>query len=926
MKTIASLPGHLFARQSPLLVVLAFLATISFGPPSTRAAVIEAWAHRYDNVMSNSIDQAVKVVRDAAGDIIVTGTTSDRMYRQDMLTIKYSGADGSVLWQQRSTSTGGGAQAMAVDDSGNVVVTGYATTVKYAAADGTRLWERYDAGGQAVAVDGNGNVAVAGKGYSNGQRTAKYAANNGALLWEKFYYEGQAVAVAVDGSGDVVMTGSTYAYRGLGATNAKDHQNTRDYYTAKYASANGALLWEKRYNGPANGDDRAQALALDGSGNVVVTGYSLGSGSGYDYYTAKYASANGSLLWEKRYNGPANSYDSAQAVATDGAGNVLVTGTSENGTNNHYTAKYAVTDGALLWEQRNGRTVSPPYYNASAVVVDGSGNVVVTEGGATVKYAAANGALLWEKSSTNHAAAAVVVDGSGNVMVTGSLFDQGSASPDYYTARYATTDGALIWEQGYNGPTSGYDQARAVAVDASGHVVVTGSSTIGYDECGYPISGYYTAKYAAASGALVWEQRYRGLTYSSEPIALAIDGGGNAVVTGFSIGTNFSYDYYTAKYAAADGALLWEQRYSGPANYDFVQAVAVDSSGNVLVTGSSVGTSPDCYTAKYAAADGATLWEQRFTNAAGAAVAVDGSDNVIVTGTSYKTNSSDYYTAKYAAANGALLWEQRATNGGASAVAVDRSGNVLVTGSSLNGTNSDYYTAKYAAADGTLHWEKRYNSPANGDDYGQAVAVDSSGNVVVTGASYNETNNDYYTARYAAADGALLWEKRYNGPANGYDLPTAVAVDGGGNVLVAGSSAGTNGYYDYYTVRYAAADGALLWEKRYDAANATDTIAYRQSLALGPNGMVAVTGTSSDDFATVVYRENLFPMSIALVPGGTRLHFPGVPDRTYVIERAPTVTGPWIAINFLSAPASGLIEYTDTSSPPEQAFYRIAQP
>src|SRR5438034_962365 len=78
---------------------------------------------------------------------------------------------------------------------------------------------------------------------------------------------------------------------------------------------------------------------------------------------------------------------------------------------------------------------------------------------------------------------------------------------------------------------------------------------------------------------------------------------------------------------------------------------------------------------------------------------------------------------------------------------------------------------------------KRYNGPANGFDRAAAVAVDGSGSVVVTGASWNGTNADYYTAKYAAADGALLWEKRYNGPANSGDYARAVAVDGSDNVV-----------------------------------------------------------------------------------------------------------------------------------------------
>src|SRR5882672_9947091 len=89
----------------------------------------------------------------------------------------------------------------------------------------------------------------------------------------------------------------------------------KDMLTIKYSGADGSVLWQKRYNGPANIDDQPQALAVDGNGNGVGTGSSLGSFDSLgnlnaDYYTAKYAAADGALLWEKRYNGPGNEYDS----------------------------------------------------------------------------------------------------------------------------------------------------------------------------------------------------------------------------------------------------------------------------------------------------------------------------------------------------------------------------------------------------------------------------------------------------------------------------------------------------------------------------------------------------------------------------------------------------------------------------------------
>ncbi|MBK8095185.1 MAG: choice-of-anchor D domain-containing protein [Verrucomicrobiaceae bacterium] len=439
------------------------------------------------------------------------------------------------------------------------------------------------------------------------------------------------------------------------------------------------------------------------------------------------------------------------------------------------------------------------------------------------------------------------------------------------------------WVQRYNGPANGNDYAIATVVDSASNAIVTGMSigSGGNEDC-------YTAKYAAADGALLWEKRYNGPANSNDRgNSVAVDSADNVIIIGESIGSGTGYDSYTAKYAAADGALLWEKRYNGPANgYDIANSVAVDNAGNVIITGMSIGSggNEDCYTAKYAATDGALLWEKRYNGPAnsddrGTRVAVDSADNVLITGKSIGSGTGyDSYTAKYAAADGALLWEKRYngpanSDDGAYSVAVDSAGNVAVTGHSYIGTSHDYYTAKYAAADGALLWEKRYNGPANSDDGAYSVAVDNAGNVAVTGFSldYNYGNNDYYdydcyTAKYAAADGALLWEKRYNGPANGlangFDLANSMAVDNAGNVIITGQSDGSGTASDYYTAKYAAADGALLWEQRYNGpANDQDvmwqTFPYAGKLALTPDGGAVVTGASSNgvnyDYATVFY-------------------------------------------------------------------------
>src|SRR5207248_2857485 len=97
-----------------------------------------------------------------------------------------------------------------------------------------------------------------------------------------------------------------------------------DYATVGYSGA-GVPLWTNRYDGQPSGNDFANAVAVDASGNVFVTGFSAGSGSSYDYATIKY-SGLGVPLWTNRYNGPTRGDARASAVAVDASGNVVVTG------------------------------------------------------------------------------------------------------------------------------------------------------------------------------------------------------------------------------------------------------------------------------------------------------------------------------------------------------------------------------------------------------------------------------------------------------------------------------------------------------------------------------------------------------------------------------------------------------------------------
>jgi len=99
-------------------------------------------------------------------------------------------------------------------------------------------------------------------------------------------------------------------------------------------------------------------------------------------------------------------------------------------------------------------------------------------------------------------------------------------------------------------------------------------------------------------------------------------------------------------------------------------------------------------------------------------------------------------------------------------------------------------------------WARRYDGPGNSVDGAFAIAVDTSGNVYVTGDSWGfGTLDDYATIKYYP-NRDTAWVRRYNGPADGDDYVNAIAVDGSGNVYVTGPSVGSGTYYDYATIKY----------------------------------------------------------------------------------------------------------------------------
>jgi len=360
--------------------------------------------------------------------------------------------------------------------------------------------------------------------------------------------------------------------------------------------------WGLDWGGPTYEYDEGYAVATDNDGNVYATGifwgtvdfdpdpideYPLTSNGGYEAYLSKFDSS-GNFIWARAWGG--TGFDFSEDVTVDGYGNVYVTG-SFNKTvdfDPDPVSEYPLTsigsdDGYLL-------------------KLDSSGNFV---------WAGA-----WGGTSGDYGAG-VVVDNFGNVYVTGSFVNTVDFDPDPVSEYPVTSTGSddaylikldssdnFVWVRNWGGSSSEY--GCGVAVDSTGNVYVTGNFWETADFDPDPIDEYpltplggmdgFLSKFDP-SGDFVWAGAWGGLLFENSQ-GVAVDGFGNAYVTGYFSGTaDFdpdpideflldsigSNDAFLSKIDSS-GNFVWAGAWGGTSN-DSARDVTLDSEGNVFVAG-----------------------------------------------------------------------------------------------------------------------------------------------------------------------------------------------------------------------------------------------------------------------------------------------------------------------------------------------------
>ncbi len=867
--------------------------------------------------LAGAEDVAMAVVVDGNDDIIVTGY-ADNGTDFDIHTIKYSGLDGSILWQHSFDGTGHGddfAAAIIVDHNDNIYVGGTMqdasakddfVVIKYdptgPIADGTPngapTWSvnynsQFDGHDRltaiAVGADGiaaeNNDIAVTGESQNAaGDFDFVVVKYNSAHIksWDKRYNDigdGKGLDVAMDKSGAVIATG--YVDNGTLAVSDLDH------YTVKYPSNEGAFKWEKIKDHGA--DDSGRALWLDSADNVYVTGTLLNPVTSKDLSVTRYAASSGKDTapdgWHFEYNTENGNSDVGVDIVGDNSGDIFVVSvTNDNGGgfNDIHTYKVCKEHGNMLWTATYGTASNDD--NPIGLSLAPDGHPIVAGWSDTplndfdyiaVKYNAGMLDPPTSLSATTVSISEIALSWSDNSDNEESfVVERKNGATDWAIVSTLVNNTVSFNDTGLTQDHRYYYRVKAINTD-------DGNS---------PWSNEADARTTIVSYEQpTWQHTYAGVDAGDdEPAAIAVGPDNHPVVTGFSFEFEGGYDYYTIKLDRTDASTeQWSARYNdGDNESDYATSVAVDSSNRAVVSGFSSlpgadGNTNDIFTLGYPSGGSTPTWTDQYNGPSGnddrstsVATAVDGSDNVVVVG--YGKNATldnDIYVIKYSATgpSESPLWAAtpydrlpRPVGGGddqPAAVAYDLNGDVFVAGKSWNGNDFDYFVAKYNGDDGSLAWSglpRFYNGAGNSSDYANSLAVDSVGDLYVTGYSVGSSaTGDIVTLKYDGATGNVVsgWPKIYDG--GSYDTGVSIVIDPINNdIVVAGTTSVGPGNHDVVVVRYSS-DGTEVWTKFLDFTGSDEAAA---AMSIDRSGVVCIIGAtdsgSGDDIVAVMFDHN----------------------------------------------------------------------
>ncbi|MCA0234971.1 MAG: hypothetical protein LCH81_01160 [Bacteroidetes bacterium] len=371
------------------------------------------------------------------------------------------------------------------------------------------------------------------------------------------------------------------------AGSTKNTINTYSLSITKYLDP-GVEVWNRRFNLDTLGNVHVADVAVDTSGNVLVTGSAYnGATNLYDLFVVKY-NPSGTKLWQYVYNGSSGIYDSGTAITCAANGDVFVSGVT--------WPDLFDTDALTLRLNSSGTqqwltTFDNVSLNDAAGTIDLDGSLVIitgfTQNTATewayfvARYNVSNGTvdsqrIIDEEGTEIEQVNAATVDAEGNIYITGSL---GSGS-NGFDVRTVTLDPDLVvlWTDTWNGAGDADDMGRSIVVDEDKNVMVVGYTTDGGDRDALLLQ--YNA------GSLINSETYDGGEGNDEYTQLLLGADGNMMVSGYSTKKG-NIDFLSAYYAS-NGTLLWSETYNGLLNKDDkAQHISKGKGEDYIISGST---------------------------------------------------------------------------------------------------------------------------------------------------------------------------------------------------------------------------------------------------------------------------------------------------------------------------------------------------
>jgi Secretion system C-terminal sorting domain len=392
------------------------------------------------------------------------------------------------------------------------------------------------------------------------------------------------------------------------------------------------LEWSNIYAGVGNSRDEPVEMVISDSGNIYIGANSRG------YLMLKY-DPDGNLLWEGR----AEDSSIVEAIAVDRWGNAVATGRINASHWNIYTARYANSDGHIIYS----REVDPVW--------------------------APNSDTGWD----------VAIDSSGNAYITGWVFagtHPNGTGNDWMTVVYPPLGDTTLWTSQYNGEENLGDQSFSIDVTPGGVVYIAGTTFKDSTNRLRIIKKNYWEKIYYLAPTLDLRSTIKITVTEDEDIYVTAH-----------MGHHEEKDAYLIKHDSS-GNHEWTRTYNGPDNLeDYPVDLAVDNEGNVIVLcfSQDANNQESMATLKYSP-EGDTLWMKRhhfLGSFEPKALAVDSENNVYAL--------DQYNLIKYNS-NGNEQWVESSSAGSSVDIALDNQNNIYVTGY----TGFDIITVKYSQVTG----------------------------------------------------------------------------------------------------------------------------------------------------------------------------------------------------------------------------------